>query len=225
MSSATESTAGLEIISLLMKHYNRPSGLHNETLLGAAAALAGESALLAAQSGGAAEGRLITGKALRLIFSPVSSPVKSAVNSPVKSSGKTVWTIIRLVLRREGIEIPLPDPEAAVKRVTDALGSSPFPPLSIPVQYHPREWSPNACPNLRLKVNEIAARYDLDREGKTMALGFALAYMLAKAGQMIDLQVALTLVLETMIGVAHMPPLKQPLQAQEYLHYQSQLMA
>ncbi|MCZ4279852.1 hypothetical protein O4H49_03620 [Kiloniella laminariae] len=217
MSSATESTAGLEIISLLMKHYNKPSGLHNETLLGAAAALTGESALLAAQGGTAAEGKRVTEKALRLIFSPAKPSGRS--------SGKTVWTIIRLMLKREGIEITLPDPEAALQRMTTALNSSPFPPLSIPVQNHPREWSPNACPALRLKVNEIAARYDLDRTGKTMALGFALAYMLAKAGQMIDLQIALTLVLETMIGVAHMPPLKQPLPAREYVHYQAQHLA
>ncbi|WP_417453883.1 hypothetical protein [Kiloniella sp.] len=198
MSSAAESAAGAEILKLLMQGYSSSSGVHTETILGAAAALAGESALLAAEDDIPDKGWVMSEKAAQLIY-----------DAPT-SSDKTIWTLIRIVLHNQKVEANLPDPADVAKRVAAAVGGSPFPPLSISQEHYPHEWSPNACPNYRLQINDIAERHGLDRTGKAMAMGFVIGFLLAKSKEALDTEVAATLVLEVMIGVSHMIPLTKP---------------
>ncbi len=199
MPHAAQSAAGMDIVKLLMGGYGNANGVHSETILGAAAALAGESALLASGDPIPASGWVVSEKALGLIF-----------NAPT-SSDMTIWAIMRIVLSHQDIEVDLPDPIEVTKRVAAAVGGSPFPPLSVPQEHYPHEWSPNACPNFRLHINNIAESHDLDRTGKAMALGYAIGYLLAKTKDTLDTKIAVTLVLEIMIGVSHMIPMSKPL--------------
>ncbi len=199
MSSLKEADAGREIVRLLLKGYGNAGNIHTETLLGAAAALAGESALLAAENNLPETGWVFSEKALALIY-----------NSP-KSSDESVWAIIRTVLSTASSKDGLPDPVEITRRIAGAVGDSHFPPLSIPKENHPHEWSPNACPNFRQQINQIAGQHNLNRTQRTMALGFALAYILKQTRNVLDTKIAATLVLEMMIGVSRMVPLKEPL--------------
>jgi hypothetical protein len=192
--------ASSEIAKFLIESYRNERGVHAETILAAAAALAGEFALRAVEPVLPETGWVISDKINPLLFED-------------ERRGKaTLWTVVRTGAERAGAAPEdLPDPVAVVARVAAAVGGSPFPPLSIPDRHYPHEWSPNACPRLRGGIEKIAAEQGLSAGDTAMALAYAIALLIAQTKDVLPPAIAATLALEVMVGVSRMVPMKQPL--------------
>lgn len=197
MISEPVSKAGMEIADFLIDAYKNEQGVHAETLLGAAAALAGEFALRAAEPILPDEGWVISTNATGLLF-------ENEANGDM-----TLWSIIRIGAERSGLgKSDIPDPVEAVARVAASLGRAPFPPLTIPDEHYPHEWSPNACPRYREAIAKIGAVHGLAMKDLAMAIALSIVLIMSKTAQILAPAIATRLVLEIMIGVSRMPPLQ-----------------
>lgn len=191
--------ASAEIAKFLIASYRNEQGVHAETILGAAAALAGEFALRAVEPVLPETGWVVSDKINPLLFEN-------------EARGETtLWTVIRVGAEGVGAApADLPDPVAVVARVAAAVGGSPFPPLSIPDRHYPHEWSPNACPRLRDGIEKIAVEQGLSGSTLALALAYAIALLIAQTKDILPPAIAATLALEVMIGVSRMVPMKEP---------------
>ncbi|MDH3236170.1 MAG: hypothetical protein OEQ29_21820 [Alphaproteobacteria bacterium] len=188
----------MEIADFLIGSYVNEQGVHAETLLGAAAALAGEFALRAAEPILPDEGWVISTNAAGLLFEN-------------EASGEmTLWSIIRIGAERSGVgKSDMPDPGEAYGRAAAAsFGSTSYPPLTVPAEHYPHEWSPNACPRYREAIAKIGALHGLPMKDLAMALALAITLIMSKTAQILPPAIAARLVLEIMIGVSRMPPLQ-----------------
>ncbi len=189
-----------EIADFLIQQYRTDRGVHAETLLGAVAALAGEFALRAAEPELPQDGWVLSDNVNGILFED-------------EGSGEiTMWSIIRIGASRDdpGGE-GLPDPVEVVARVGSAVGGSPFPPLSVPAEHYPHEWSPNACPRYRADIEKIGERNGLGKKDLALALALAITLLIANTREVLDPAIAATLALEIMIGVSRMAPLEEPI--------------
>jgi hypothetical protein len=191
--------AATEIVAMLISAYRDARGVHAETILGGAAALAGEWALRATGQILPEKGWVVGGAPDRFLY---------RAQSP---NDLTMWMIIKKwAIKAGATENQLPDPVRIVATVAKSIGRSPFPPLSIPAEHYPREWSPNACPRLRPQVTAIAEKHHLSNQETAYAIAFAVADLIDKSKQAVAPHVAATLAGEIMIGVSRMAPLKEP---------------
>lgn len=197
MISEPVSKAGMEIADFLIGSYVNEQGVHAETLLGAAAALAGEFALRAAEPILPDEGWVISTNATGLLFEN-------------EARGEmTLWSIIRIGAERSGLEeSDLPDPGEAFGRVAASFGGPSYPPLTVPAEHYPLEWSPNACPRYREDISKIGARHGLSMKDLAMAIAMSIVFIMSRTAQILAPAIAARLVLEIMIGVSRMPPLQ-----------------
>lgn len=193
---------GKPFAQMFFDAYGEAGGrVHAETVIGAAAAMAGEFALRVSAPASTLErpqGWVVDRAVDRLLYSG-------------ESSGElTIWSLIKVAVSDRG-QAPLNDVsiEDIVRRNDAQIGKSPYPPLSIPPKHFPREWSPNATIRLRQKVFAIAASHGLSPHETALALGWALFEILRQARSSgIEPRVAATLAAEIMIGVSRMIPLK-----------------
>ena len=192
--------ASAEIAKFLINSYRNERGVHAETLIGGAAALTGEFALRAVEPVLPDQGWVLSEKSNALLFED-------------EGHGEAaLWTVIRAGAERAGAAPEdLPDPVSVVARVAAAVGGSPFPPLSVPNQHYPHEWSPNACPTLRAGIEKIAAAEGISGRDVAMALVCAIAILIDQTKKVLPAAIAATLALEIMIGVSRMVPMKQPI--------------
>lgn len=198
MISEPVSKAGMEIADFLIGSYANEQGVHAETLLGAAAALAGEFALRAAEPILPDEGWVISTNAAGLIFE------NAAVGE------MTLWSIIRIGAERSGLtDGDMPDPgEAYGRAATASFGGTSYPPLTVPAEHYPLEWSPNACPRYREAIAKIGATRGLAMKDLAMAIALSIVLIMSKTAEILSPAIATRLVLEIMIGVSRMPPLQ-----------------
>src|SRR5262249_40464854 len=102
----------------------------------------------------------------------------------------TLWQIIETTASALGL--PREDPPdareifgriaaAAAAIMQDRGDGIVFPPLSIPDEHYPAEWSPNAGPRLRGAVREIAAKYGLTPRQTALGLGMATGNLIHQA--------------------------------------------
>ncbi len=168
-------------------------------MVGAAAALAGEFALRAAEPELPERGWVASANVSALIF---GDHAKGEVG---------LWDFMREGAVKAGAAPgDLPDSTEVSARVAKAVGGSPFPPLSIPEKHFPHEWSPNACPRLRGGIEKIAADHKLEQGDTAKALALTIVLLMAQTKSVLPASVAATLALEVMLGVAHMVPLNEP---------------
>jgi hypothetical protein len=195
--------AGSEILDALLIAYRDERGIHAETIIGAAAALAGDFALR-----GAIEDAGITlPEKDSWVVGGVADPVLYGNEQP---GNHTAWSVIRAVALRAGAaEADLPNMEAVVARTTAAVGGSPFPPLTLPSKHYPKEWSPNACPRFRPQMDAIAERNGLSKADMAGLFGVVIGILIEQTKEMLSPAIAATLAAEVMIGVARMAPLQR----------------
>lgn len=191
-----------DVLNFMIQKYRTQGGVHAETIIGATAALAADFALRG------------TARELPVGHNWVVSEGADRLLYAGEEQGEaTVWSIIRGGALKAGADpAALPDLETTVKRVADAVGSSPFPPLSIPAEHYPHEWSPNAGPKLRDELAGITARAGLTTEQTALALGFALARLMEYTSDVLAPELSATLALEIMAGVARMSPLSREIE-------------
>ena len=80
-------------------------------------------------------------------------------------------------------------------------------------KYVPRELPQNVGPRFRHKIIAIADTHDLSLREMTVALGAATGQLILRTQQEFPPLVAVTLAAETMLMVAHMAPLAEPVTA------------
>jgi hypothetical protein len=192
---ATE--ASRVIIDYLVAAYRDPRGTHAETVIGAAAALAGAYAQRSVQPMAPGTGYVVSDKVSEIMFSG------GAIGQPL------VGIILQFA---ESAGVPrdrLPDPQAINQRVIAAFNSSSYPPLSVPQDNYPNEWSPNASVRHCTRINALLAEYQLNAMEGAVALTAATAGLIKLTANAIDPGIATTLALEIMIGVSKMRPLER----------------
>jgi hypothetical protein len=132
------SQTGAKIAQFLMEAYRDPRGVHVETIVGAAAVLAGEFALRASAPRLPDSGWIAGGPADALMFR--GFPDKRI----------TMWQVVQIVVLNTGADMSqLPNMDLVATRASESIGKQ-FPPkLSVPTEHYPHEFSPNAGPRFR----------------------------------------------------------------------------
>ncbi len=202
--TATKAANGL--IAYLINAYTTPHGVHTETVMGALAALAGEFALRAAAERAGVRlkgpGWVVGGAPDELLYAG------AARGQPA------VWSFVRQGALEAGVKVEqLPDLETIVARTANAIGTAPFPPLTIPSDKHPREWSPNACPAHRVAVLHFMGEHDVTEPAQiALALGIAIKLYIEQAKSTTPATL-IQIAAEVMIGVSRMQPSDQVIAA------------
>ncbi len=190
--------AGSDIVVFLIDSYRNERGVHSETVIGAAAALAGESILRAVEPKLPERGWVTSERASDAVFG--------------KPGEGGLWDYIRQGAVEAGArKEDLPTAADVAGRITEAIGSDSFPPISVPKQHYPHEWSPNACPRLRSGLKEIFAKHGLAGLDTAQAVVLAIVLLIVKTKDVLPPAVSANLAIEIMIGVTHMAPLKEPM--------------
>lgn len=199
MSTDITMRAGAELTRLLVKSYQSENGVHAETVIAAAAALAGDFALRAAEPNPPASGYIVSEKAGALLFG----------TDPLGTTG--LCGVIRQGAVKAGAnEQAIPELEEITARITEAMEEGgPYPPLTVPDEHFPQEWSPNACPRLRAAAADICKSHGLNAPKSATALVIACAFLINETRQVLPPEIGARLALETMIGVARMAPVTE----------------
>lgn len=189
---------GGAIVTLLMQAYRDGRGVHAETILGAAAVLAGEFALRAVVPALPREGWIVGAPADALMFG----------GFPGEKNRPTMWSIVQVfAIDKFGGMSQLPNMDIIATRASKAIAAKSFPPqLSIPSEHFPREFSPNACPRFRRQIMALAAEHGLDPTETALAFGFAIAILIMNTHQLVPAKVLTTLAAELMVAMTRVAP-------------------
>jgi hypothetical protein len=188
--------ASRELLAEITKRYYHPNGIHVETVLGALAALAGEKIVRTTGSDLPSSGWLMLAASDALIYDPLDP------------NRITAWTILRTFAMSAGVpEEKLPRPDVIMRTATEAIGAAPFPPLSVPSEHFPQEWSPNAAPRFRKDIWQLQARYRFTDSQMTAAICYAIGHLIVQTRATLDPAIAIQLVMEVMVGVTRMAPM------------------
>ncbi len=189
--------ASKDVVNLLLETYKDERGVHVETVIGAAAALAGAQALRAASPMLPGTQYVVSAEADDLLM-------KGSV------TGQSLTGIILQFAENVGVaRSELPDPREINNRVIAAFGTSRFPPLSVPQVNYPREWSPDATVRLRDRLDILFVSKELNAVEGAVACVAATASLIKMTAESIDPKISTTLALEIMIAVSHMRPLNR----------------
>lgn len=194
------SQVGAKIAQHLMQAYRDPRGIHVETVVGAAAVLAGEFALRASAPRLPDFGWIAGAPADALIYG-------GGDKVPV-----TLWSVVQVVMLGIGIDrSQMPNLPAVAERASANVGAAQFPPqLSVPPEHYPQEFSPNAAPRHRDAVSAIAREASLDPTQSALALAFTVALLIKNAHSVVPAPILAALAAELMIAVTRMAPLRAP---------------
>lgn len=195
------SQAGARIAEHLMRAYRDSRGVHVETIVGAAAVLAGEFALRASTPLLPDSGWIAGAPADALMYA-------GSERIPI-----TMWSIVQVVVHGLGVDAAqLPNVKAIAMRASENLGAPSFPPkLSVPVEHYPHEFSPNAGPRFRNEVMAIAREAGLNPTEIALALAFTLGLLIKNAHTVVPAPILTLLAAELMIATPRMAPLKEPI--------------
>ena len=118
-----------------------------------------------------------------------------------------MWDCLRRAGRDAGLsERDIVDPIEVIRNVAAAVGGPSFPPLTVPTEHYPHEYSPNACVRLRPKVIAIADRLELSRRDLAIGLAMAIYGLILLTKDVIPPAISVRLAAEIVFGVAKMTP-------------------
>ena len=189
-----------EFLTLLLAAYTLRSGLQPPAAVAAGAALIGEFALRS------------TGVPL-----PERGVVPGDATNDILYRGAlegraTAWMFLMHGAIEAGVATyELPKIEDVAARIAPRADGS-FP-LSVPEQYHPLEWPLNAGPRLRHRIIAIADTHDLSLREATIGLAAATAQLMIRTRNELPPRIGVTLAAETMLSVARLAPLPEPVTA------------
>ena len=125
----------------------------------------------------------------------------------------TAWMFVMHAAMEAGVAAyDLPRIEALAAAFTQADGEM-VGSFSVQEKLAPRELPQNVGPRFRHKIIAIADGHDLSLRQVTVALGAATGQLILRTWQDFPPRVAATLAAETMLMVAHMAPLAEPVTA------------
>jgi len=205
---AKAEAAAEDLAQMLCHAYtDRNNCIDAPTIVGGAAALTGEFTLRAA------------GIRLPKIGFVFGDPINRILFEGGDDRA-TLWQIIEATASALGLsDDDLPDAREVFGRVAAAAAAmmrnvdgAVFPPLSVPPEHYPKEWSPNAGPRLRGAVQAIAARYRLTPRQTAFALGMATGNLIHQRQDFLPPRIAFQLAVEVMFSTAKMAPLTERIQ-------------
>jgi hypothetical protein len=191
--------ASQEFVALLLAAYGDGEGrVHAPSVIGAAAALTGE---FAQRAGDIPSG---TGKP-GYVF---GDAINAVLLEDADKGRATVWACLQRAGRDAGLsERDIVDPIEVIRNVAAAVGGPSFPPLTVPKEHYPHEYSPNACVRLRPKVIAIADRLELSRRDLAIGLAMAIHGLILLTRDAVPPAISVRLAAEIVLGVAKMNPL------------------
>jgi hypothetical protein len=181
---------------------DRANRIDAPTVVGGAAALTGEFALRAA------------GVSLPKMGFVFGDPINAILFEGGDEA--TLWDVIETTASALDLaKQDLPDARAVFARIAAAAAAimqhrgngTMFPPLSVPHEHYPSEWSPNAGPRLRGAVQAIATRYRLTPRQTALALAMATGNLIHQGKDLLPPKIAFQLAVEIMFATAKMAPL------------------
>lgn len=178
--------------------YRSEKGIHAETLIGALAAITGHQVIVACG------GTSVPFQQSPFIFSDDANGLLAEDGD----RGLTVWQLIVACAGQAGVgKADLPDLEDVFGRNAEAIGRTPYPPLSIPAQNFPQEWSPNAPIRFKSDIEAFRLKHD-SLQPDELALAFALSTGLGilATRNALDPKVATQLAVEMIVGTAKLNP-------------------
>jgi hypothetical protein len=194
-----------DLISMLYGAYSRGEDApHPETVIGAVAALTGEFMLRA------------TGLPLPKIGFVFDDQIDDMLY--MSDEHMTIWNAIETVTAVTRLEAKdLPQPSALIQRVGCGVAlamqgeGKNFPPLSVPYENYPEEWSPNAGVRLRNSVFEIGRKHGCTRWQLAFALAYATVGIIRDAQEVLSPAIGVKLAAEILFATARMAPIEQPI--------------
>jgi hypothetical protein len=184
------SLAASQFVALLMQNYKDANGVHAETIIGAAAAVAGDSVKDASGLPVCDAQFVVNGESEDLL---------------VGERGSGLALIAAAVGNAGGDPRSLPSGRALLARMAAAVGGPSYPPLSVDRSHYPHEYSPQAATRFRAKVCVIcAAQGIVDPKEIFVTCALATAMLITVTAKTLDPVVAGTLALEMMFGVSRM---------------------
>ena len=193
--------AAADIVAMLLAAYTVQHRLQHDSAIAAAAALTGEFALRSTGVPIPEHGWMPGDAANDVLFA--GAPDGRA----------TAWMFMMYAALEAGVaEYDLPRIEAlaaAFAQTPDAVMLS----LSVQEKRVPRELPQNVGPRFRHRVIAIADAHDLTLREITVALGAATGQLIIRTQHEFPPQMAVTLAAETMLAVARMAPLAEPMMA------------
>lgn len=128
-----------------------------------------------------------------------------------KGEADTLFTVIESGALAAGMEYEdLPERVPIIARASMGDELAIVPPLTVPEQYFPPDWPPNAAVRFRAEANGILDRHAIKGAERAIACAYATAKMLRVATEGYpDPQIPLLISLETLAGVARMTPLEK----------------
>jgi hypothetical protein len=205
-------TQAAELIKkLMMAAYTDERGVHLETILSAVSALAGyagQRAALAMIEAGTAEAKQFPQIHEISTKNGQTFLVSELVNQLVASAGGpdrlTVFTLVANGGLRAGGK-RLPEMGEIMRRNAEAIGSSNYPPLTVPQQHFPRE---NAITALRrwwpvvVKVFSVKELRSLHPIYHMFALGHIAMQVIESGKDVINPEIAVNLAMETAVAAS-----------------------
>ena len=194
--------AASDIVALLLAAYTvQRRLLQIDAAIAAAAALTGEFALRS------------TGVPIPDKGTISGDAVNDVLFAGAPEGRATAWMFIMHAAMEAGVaayDLPRIEALAAAFAQTDGemVGS-----FSVQEKLAPRELPQNVGPRFRHKIIAIADTHDLSLREVTVALGAATGQLILRTQQDFPPRVAVTLAAETMLMVAHMAPLAEPVTA------------
>lgn len=183
------SDAANNIISFLIEEYMDEKGVHAETVLGALAAITGDQILRSTAD----------------IENVEDAWISSDAATEAIFGNEGVYEHLCAVVRNAGGDLAnVEDPESIIKRTVEAIGGSPFPPLTIPNDNYPLEFSPNAAFRYREKVRDILDQHNIPQEEYGQCCGYALGQLIDQMKEVLDPALSLKIASEIMFGVTKM---------------------
>ena len=181
--------------------------VHAETLIGGAAALTGEFALRS------------LGKPLPDKGFVFGDPINDILFEGASQGRPTLWLVVSDLALNAGLaERDLPDVVDILKRVAARIShiadtghdGGGFPPITVPRENYPHEWSPNAGPRLRHKVTAIGLAHDLSPRQLAFAMAMATGGLISQTRDVLAPAISTQLAAEIMFSTAKMAPLAEP---------------
>ncbi len=188
--------AANDIAQALLGAYQTERGVHAESVIGAAASITADSARKNSLNA-------IPG----VHFASGSAFGMSSADGVLLENDDSAWNMITaLAESRLGIAAAqLPSLDRVVAQTAAAQGSENFPPLSVPREHYPTDWSPLAGPRLRPSIDVISDHHGLQGDERTLACAIATFSLIQQTQEVLRPIIGLTLALEMLVGVSRIP--------------------
>lgn len=182
-----------DLLPVFIKSYQDKRGVSAETLIGGLAAVTGDHVLRTFVDADNCNDFWIISDEVDTFLS-VDTYDSLSIDSYLSNFGKEAGYHYRNVDRVKTI----------IKRTAAAIGGEIFPPLTIPKNHYPYEYSPNAAVRYRATMKEIFDAHVMTKRERAICCTYLTGQAIVEAKDVLDPDIAYQLALEMIVGVSKM---------------------